>query len=243
MAKKKIKSSKGAESSKQQENLNLPSFDETALSALTARIEKGLDNKQPDTSSGKSRPTSKHPTPIARGVKRDASGNAKSTTNPKAANGTNKKDKKDKTDMKQGNGENKREILLQEILALGGTAEDLDLVGDAPSDEDGEYDEISTSVDKSFKRDLARFVEGLGIEGSGEKDLAEEPVEESEEDQDTVEDEWEASELGSFDDDVSVIEDGPITKLPVQSRTIQEKQALSDPNRLVSIPHMQEEFV
>lgn len=239
MAKKKSKSSapRSAESNK------LPSFDENALSALTARIEKGLDKQQPDngkspstTSNTKQVPSktgpastnksksklksklkSKPAPPVARGVKRDANGNAKATGGDKPRKAIEKKETGD---------ENHKDILLQEILALGGTEEDLDLVADAPSDEDGEYEETA-SMDKSFQQDLARFVKGLGIEKSTEPEQAEE----TEDEEDADEEEWEALESGSLDD-ASVIEE-PSRKPQVKAP--QAKLASNDPNRLVSI--------
>jgi len=47
-------------------------------------------------------------------------------------------------------------------LALGGTEEDLDLVAEALSDEE---DNKVAVPDKSFRKELANFVAGLGIEG------------------------------------------------------------------------------
>lgn len=240
MAKKKSKLSHGA--AQFTESSKLPSFDENALSALTARIEQGLDKKQPDggqastpssfpkqvqsragpastnKSESKSKSKSKAAPPVARGVKRDVNGNAKSTGGVvRSMKGA---------DKKEIGTENQRDILLQEILALGGTAEDLDLVADALSDEEGEYEAIPP-VDKSFQQDLARFVKGLGIEKSTEQDLAEEP----EEEENVVEDDWEASESGSLDD-ASVIEDEPSRKPQVKAPV--EKQVPNDLNRLVS---------
>ena len=232
MVKKKSRSSNGAaESHKNQEDSKLPSFDENALSVLTAKIERGLDKKQPDTKDGKtssksldhgrSKPAlpakssgpkskSKATPPASRGVKRDASGNAKFTGN--------------RSERAEGAEENTRETLLQEILALGGTADDLDLVADAPSDEDGEY-ETNIPVDKSLQRDLARFAEELGIEKSSEK-------EQREESGDDVEDGWEASELDSMDD-ASVVEEQ--FKKKVHTEVLREKEPHNDPTRLVSI--------
>jgi ribosome biogenesis protein MAK21 len=83
---------------------------------------------------------------------------------------------------------------LQEILALGGTEEDLLLVADALSD-DEDLDESSTAApDKSFKADLAKFVAGLGIDTTAEQDASESEPEEGNDD------EWESSGEESLDE-------------------------------------------
>jgi ribosome biogenesis protein MAK21 len=148
---------------------SIQSFDENALSALTARIEKGFgaskSSQQPaETNRGQkgSRGT-KHQTTVkaqsktklaelARGTKRDIHGNAKVTGGEEPS-----------TKQKNGKGIDDRAILLKEILALGGTEEDLDLVADAVSEEEGDDSNLALP-DKSFRKELASFVAELGIE-------------------------------------------------------------------------------
>lgn len=168
-------------------------FDESALSALTARIEKGLDqtntpatgNAVPPTAHQGSEIETKIPRidkskskgnsrVVARGIKRDANGNAKSGNQQSDAT------KRIKDSIPQG--KDTRAVLLEEILALGGTAEDLDLVADAQSDDDAIY-ETGDKVDKSFKKDLAKFIEGLGIEQAVDEDDKEINEEEEEEEE------------------------------------------------------------
>ncbi|KAF8858148.1 CBF-domain-containing protein [Acephala macrosclerotiorum] len=171
MAKKRSKLSKPTAGAGVSSDAILPLFNKEALSALTARIEKGLDKTQQslftapsknpehvriDTigNGSKSVSSSKKSEP-RRGTKRDANGKAKTSgqqlgndRNPSAQN----------AQVADGN-----VALLQEILALGGTEEDLELVADVESDEEG-VSNAGPSLDKSLRKELANFVAGLGIE-------------------------------------------------------------------------------
>jgi ribosome biogenesis protein MAK21 len=147
---------------------SIPSFDEKALSALTAKIEKGFGegkSQQPGAlhygqKGGKGAkherdaraPLRTKPVVPARGTKRDSRGNAK------VAGGQQSSAKQTNT-----SGNEDRAILLKEILALGGTEEDLDLVADAIYEEDNHS--TTALPDTSFRTELASFIAGLGIEG------------------------------------------------------------------------------
>jgi ribosome biogenesis protein MAK21 len=147
---------------------SIPSFDEKALSVLTAKIEKGFGagkSQQPgDLKRGKQESNGTNyqrsakaqsktkPVEQARGIKRDSRGNAKVAGGEPPTKQRNEKSNDD------------RAVLLKEILALGGTEEDLDLVVDAVSDEEDD-DSNEVLPDKSFRKELANFVAGLGIEG------------------------------------------------------------------------------
>lgn len=169
MGKNKNSSSKRAKTGEKTETISLPSFDENALSALTEKIEKGIaKNKATTKPAGKDRQNRKQDNKEGnefkskgarsseqnRGKKRDAKGNVKSG------------DIRGQPPQNQTNGEGKddRAALLQEILALGGTQEDLDLVADAVSD-DEDFDDQASAPDSSLKKELAKFVASLGIEG------------------------------------------------------------------------------
>jgi ribosome biogenesis protein MAK21 len=148
---------------------SIPSFDEKALSVLTAKIEKGFGagkSKQPgDLKRGKKESNGTNnqrsakaqsktkPVEHARGIKRDSRGNAKVAGGGEPP--TKQRNEKSNDD---------RAVLLKEILALGGTEEDLDLVVDAVLDEEDD-DSNEVLPDKSFRKELANFVAGLGIEG------------------------------------------------------------------------------
>ncbi|KAB8289561.1 hypothetical protein EYC80_010719 [Monilinia laxa] len=211
-------------------NEDIPSFDENALSALTSKIEKGFakgntSNKSSEsatkslkesktkksTDSTDSKQKSK-PQESGRGTKRDAQGNAKGKQN-----GSSSETPKSGTD---------REVLLQEILALGGTEEDLDLVLDAQSDSENENEGKSGSTDNSFKNEFAKFVAGLGIEGQvpeGEAD-SEEEVEEVEGD------DWEQASTSESESEVSEPEEAP----KVTDKTlVKGKESSNDQNRLI----------
>jgi ribosome biogenesis protein MAK21 len=182
---------------------SLPAFDEKALLSLTKKIEKGFGSKKnlenKPENQGQQKKTEKNAAPAQQpknknktkeepkqGNKRDARGNRKPASNESTkANGSKK--------LQNGNGKADSDILLQEILALGGTEEDLQLVADALSDDD--LDESSTSApDKSFKADLAKFVAGLGIDTTVEQDASESEPEE------VNDDEWESSGEESSDE-------------------------------------------
>lgn len=211
-------------------------FNEDALNALTTKIEKGLGKSQPDaqaasrkpkqkqaSNEGKSNGASSRPKPtklpeLVRGTKRDVRGNAKSNGKPVSQT---------EPDSGRDAAKNDREILLQEILALGGTEEDLDLVADAASDEEDAEPNTTKSHDKLLQKDLAKFVAGLGIEGAAvESDDGESVMAED------SEDEWEeASDQSSIKGTTK----GKTTTgvLPVAPNP-STSELPSNPNRLVS---------
>ncbi|TVY14859.1 Ribosome biogenesis protein NOC1 [Lachnellula arida] len=225
---KKSKSGKSAKVAAGSDGDKLPSFDENALLALTAKIDQGLGNGEPQKAAdvpttkqkkGKSSngvaETKKSNAPEAtRGTKRDAHGKPK--TNGKA-NG-----QEQQSSSSSGDKSAERETLLQEILALDGTKEDLDLVADADSDEDNQSPDAPP--DKSLKKELAKFVASLGIEGQAGGD-----VDESEEEavDEEGEDSWEeASE--------SEASENPASK-PAKEKAAPALKApeSKDPNRLI----------
>lgn len=238
MGKKSKKHASGAKS-EDKTGADMPTFDENALTALTARIEKGFGKKtKGDTpvnitkngdhkegGKAKLKLNGKNSEP-SRGTKRDAQGNAK----PPAKH---EKKSKSKSKAQDTNREQKddKAVLLAEILALGGTEEDLELVADAFSDDEEVDAGSKTAPDKSFKKDLAAFVAGLGIEGAVAADDEEPEIEDEEE---VPDDGWEEA---SDDDDSSSVEvpelvAEPVTKLSTPAApTVTE---LNDPNRLVS---------
>ncbi|KAF7853137.1 uncharacterized protein EAF02_012080 [Botrytis sinoallii] len=80
--------------------------------------------------------------------------------NKKRKRDTNKEDQDRLVNKTPKSGGNEKEVLLQEILALGGTEEDLDLT-------------------RTFKNEFAKFVAGLGIEGQASEAEADEEDEET----------------------------------------------------------------
>lgn len=226
---KKSKSAKSAKVAAGSDGDKLPSFDENALLALTTKIDQGLGNGEPQkaadvpttkqkkgkSSNGVAETKKSNAPDAARGTKRDAHGKPK--TNGKANN------LKQQSTNSSGDKSAEREALLQEILALDGTKEDLDLVADADSDEDNQSPDAPP--DKSLKKELAKFVASLGIEGQAGGDVDESEEEAVEEGEDSWE---EASESEA-------------SEKPAPSKPAKEKAAPApykspeskDPNRLV----------
>ncbi|CZT05077.1 related to MAK21-protein required for 60S ribosomal subunit biogenesis [Rhynchosporium agropyri] len=231
---------------------SLVSFDEQALLALTAKIEnrfgknsskterlgqgspegsKASRSSKPEKSSKSQKSNikeckgeSKTKAPeLVRGTKRDASGKVKIASNSAG---------KSKTQPSKGrddNGKDDRATLLQEILALGGTKEDLDLVADAVSEDEDDETSTTKSPDKSLRKELASFVAGLGIEGQVQEDTDSGAEEE-------VEDGWE--EASGSDDSGNVSESADpkkIAEVPAKKAesTSVETHLSSNPNRLV----------
>jgi ribosome biogenesis protein MAK21 len=234
MGKHRRPSGKGLTPAKKVDSDDLPSFDEKALSALTAKIEEGLGkNKTPqqlaNSSSGNhkkgkpgnvrrdSDPKAKSRSEQNRGTKRDAQGKVKAAGEGKAD--------KNSREMKHKRGTTKdaREVLLQEILALGGTEEDLDLVAGAASDDEDVSGDKMSAQDKSLKKELARFVAGLGIEGASVEDASEPEAEVEEEGED-----WEETDAS--------VESGRAPKKPAAAVPEVKKSDSSSKgaNRLVS---------
>jgi ribosome biogenesis protein MAK21 len=225
MARRKTNSAKVIKEAGNSNSGSISSFDEKALSALTAKIEKGFGagkSEQPGElnrgkkgsngtnyqRSAKAQSKTK-PVEDARGIKRDSRGNAKVARGGEAS-----------TKQRNEKGNDDRAILLKEILALGGTEEDLDLVVDAVSDEE-DNDLRAALPDKSFRKELANFVAGLGIEGELDG------VGSGGSDKEDTGDGWEdVSDVnGSVDggEDVEALIPDPLPKAPSE-----------DPKRLVS---------
>lgn len=213
-ASKKVKPNTPSKNSSAQ---SLPSFDESALSALTEKIEKGFnkgassDAVQKSAKKDKKKPNgASQSKDTAPGKKRDAEGNVKTTTKSnKAAEGSS------------------RDILLQEILALGGTEEDLDLVeGVESEDEDVEGTQPKID-DPKFAKEFSKFIAGLGIEGQAQADASESEEEVDEADEDL--EEWEEEPDTPKKAPKKAVE--PIPQL-VQAQP--EKKTTKDVNRLVS---------
>jgi hypothetical protein len=69
--------------------------------------------------------------------------------------------------VRKGKDEDDQAALLNEILELGGTAGDLDLVASVASDEDGILGDRANpaKVEREFAMELSQFVSNLGIKG------------------------------------------------------------------------------
>ncbi|TGO27526.1 hypothetical protein BPAE_0040g00070 [Botrytis paeoniae] len=162
------------------------------------------------------------------------------SNNKKRKRDTNQEDQDRPVSKTPKSGGNEKEVLLQEILALGGTEEDLDLVLDAQSDSENEAKPTTKSTDKDFKNEFAKFVAGLGIEGQAPE------AEAYEEDEEVDADDWRDEALQS-ESESSEPEEAPkvpeksATKVKESSKTpkvaekpaaIQVKESTKDQNRL-----------
>ncbi|KFY73132.1 hypothetical protein V499_06776 [Pseudogymnoascus sp. VKM F-103] len=210
---------------------SLPSFDESALSALTDKIEKGFnkgassDSAQKPAKKDKSKPNgASHSKDTAPGKKRDAEGNVKTPT--KSNKATDRKPKQAEGGAAaEGSA---RDILLQEILALGGTEEDLDLLDGVESDdEDVEFTQPKVD-DPKFAKEFSKFVAGLGIEGQTQVDASDSEVEADEVDEDS--DEWE--EEPDTPKKAPKKAEEPVPQL-VQAQDNKQDKKTKDVNRLI----------
>lgn len=167
------------------EQLKLPLFDSAALSSLSAKInEKTQQGGQKATArNGRvvDRASSKKPPKISgdkstekksvkRGTKRDVRGKAKTETNRESRE---EKQEADAPNDAQPE-EHDDNSLLQEIIALDGTKQDLDLVADAVSD-DGSIEAWggpAEPISKDLQQQLAQFSAGLGFDAMANEDTA-----------------------------------------------------------------------
>jgi ribosome biogenesis protein MAK21 len=175
MGKKRKRSEKDHASSSSV--IELPSFDESALSALTNKIESGFrktvapgqnyrgrnpsraeDPKRGTNRVQISKPLTQDRVPEkeydARSIGRDETGHGSGSARAR----------KDERSAHNGDEQN---VLLQEILALGGTEDDLDLVMGVATDEDDLGDAIpklKSTIDPKLTKEVSKFIASLGIE-------------------------------------------------------------------------------
>lgn len=158
-----------------------PSFDETALAQLTSKIDKSLGNSEKERPPKRKRqrdnddenePKRRQSRPSEQGRQGELGGGRKAKQAPN---------------------------LLDEILALGGNEEDLELVANVDSgDEGGDAPRPKVSseavVDKSLKDELAQFASSLGLSKFHEHDDPE-TDEDAEEPEDEIDESEEESEV------------------------------------------------
>lgn len=158
-----------------------PAFDEAALAQLTEKIDKTLAGASTDQHSS---PKRKRPNTAAED--RDAKRHQKTLVGTK--DGQQDRSRKDQSHNTT------KDVLLGEILALGGDEDDLELVANIDSDnEDGPGTKSGSapekSLDKSFQDELAKFALSLGFQNIPREDdieslLSEEPVDEEQDEED-----------------------------------------------------------
>lgn len=220
MGKKRTKAQNGAK----------PVFDETALSKLTAKIDTDLANPKPKSKPRDQKQKDERPAKRKRSENdvKDATPNKRQAKEPK-----NRPAKPSKKTAKESNvPKDKKTELLQEILALGGDENDLDIIAGVDSDvEEGQEakpKEAPAEMDKALKNDLAKFAAGLGFEKVRDEDAATDD-DEGEEESEAAEEEEEA-EGDEWEDEPEPVQDA---KEPAA-----EKQSRSAAGKLVSMRHL-----
>lgn len=124
-----------------------PSLDENALSQLTSKIDKALSKSEDRARPGKRK-------------RQDDDDKRAKPTKRQPASESRKKSGGESKDAKDKNA-----LLLEDIKALGGDEDDLELVVGIDSDaEEGAAKPVERELDDVFKSELAKFASGLGFE-------------------------------------------------------------------------------
>lgn len=216
-----------------------PAFDDAALTKLTAKIDTALSKPTNNDQKPKEKKKSKDQKPKDQKAKEDRPAKRKRSDNdtkgaaPKKrlaqepVNGT------DKPQKPQKSAKDRKLELLEEIKALGGDENDLDLVAGIDSDaEEGQGPKPGKTSegidDKALKNELAKFAAGLGFEqvldeAVASEDEAQEP-EAEEHEQEAEESEAEESE------------DEP--EQEAEAPPAEEPQKRSAAGKLVSMRHL-----
>lgn len=173
-----------------------PAFDEAALAQLTEKIDKTLAGVGTDQ-----RVSPKRKRPNITADDRDAKRRQKSLLSTEEG-------QQDRSSKDQSHNTTK-EVLLEEILALGGDEDDLELVANVDSDnEEGPGTKSASapekSLDKSFHDELAKFALSLGFQNIPREDdlesvSSENPVDEEQDDEDDEEEEDDAEQTKQDD--------------------------------------------
>lgn len=208
--------------------------DESAFAGLRQKIEQRLKNQNQSTGKGKkdnTKPSAatpnasankgkqspakpSRPQDSAQGKKRDRNGEVIAREQNKG--GITKQEK-----PKAGKKSNDDETLRQEILAMGGTEEDLDLLADV--DSESEVEGESGKVDDDLRKQLSSMLEASGHVVP--EDLADDEVEDVEEEiesEDDIEDSEDNAESSGPESD---IEEDPAPKVK-QSESVVPKEYL-----------------
>ncbi|KAF6810931.1 CBF/Mak21 family protein [Colletotrichum sojae] len=154
-------------------------LNEQSLTALTAKIDKSLGKGDKEDAAKKSKKR-KHPV-------EDAS--ASPLQRKKQSHGHLRAGKESTTKAEsETGGALSRSALLEEIRALGGDEEDLELIEDIDSDQDraSEVDDAESAVDVKLQSDLLAFAAQLGLQDYHEHatvDEADQTIEDNEDDE------------------------------------------------------------
>ncbi|EPS42897.1 hypothetical protein H072_3144 [Dactylellina haptotyla CBS 200.50] len=123
-----------------------------------------------------------------------------------------------------------KEMLLQEIIALGGTEEDLDLVGELDTDSEEEETVVKETgkVKNANKSDIEAFMKEIGLVGANFESAK---VVEDDNEEEDGEGEWTEDEEGEDDDEGDDEDDGDEEETPSNSTkptpTVQQSKPLT----------------
>jgi ribosome biogenesis protein MAK21 len=195
----------GVKRTKEKKKADKPSFDKTALAQLTSKIDKSLADSE------KERPP-----------KRKRQRETDEGQEPKRRQ-TQPSDSKPQGDSSGGKQKKQTNALLDEILALGGNEDDLELVANVDSGDEGgaaPRPKVSSEpgVDKSLKDELAQFASSLGFSKFQAEDPATDEESEDAEESDAAEEEEgeEEEEEPSSESEEEVVVEKEITKTVTQ---------------------------
>lgn len=247
MAKGKGKGSSGASEavpetsasvSQPQATPSVPEFDDSAFAGLRQKIEQRLNNqnsgKGKSKQTEKTKPTEKTPTKkekeaapkpgkkqdSGQGKKRDRNGEVIARDEKKSGHKTQEQPKKkdgEKKQEKPKKGGKDDETLRQEILALGGTEDDLNLLAGVESESEVEGEaKKGKGSDEDLRKEMSKMLEAAGHvvpddleddEAEAEEEAAEDEIEEDAQDDFSDED---AQDSEPEDvSDISDIEEAP----------------------------------
>lgn len=204
---------------------SIPSFDESALSALTEKIEKGFSGKGKgnDSKPAQSAPKQNHKqeksqasrsNTVPIGKKRDRAGYVKPPKGNAAA----------QNPAPEINSPPERDTLLKEILEMGGSKEDMDLM-DIESEDEIEGGDEAITKDPKFAKEFQSFFSGLGLEGQASAAVVDDEDEEQQEEE--VDGDAEESEE-------EFVAKEPAPKLVQAIEKKQPEKKFNDASRLVS---------
>ncbi|KAJ5656050.1 hypothetical protein N7507_008000 [Penicillium longicatenatum] len=205
-----------------------PQIDESAFAGLRQKIEQRL--KDQSSAKGKSKKNDKpNAQAQATPTKKESEVNPKaSKANDASAHGK-KRDRNGEVIAREDKKEGKNKVakspkkggddetLRQEILAMGGTEEDLELLADVDSESEVEGVNVK-SGDNDLRKELSKMLEAAGHVVP--QDLAEDEVEEEEDEQEEEEEEnFEGAEISDVEEsepedvsDISDVEEAPKPK-------------------------------
>ncbi|KAK0729435.1 CBF/Mak21 family-domain-containing protein [Apiosordaria backusii] len=171
----------GIKRTKDKKRAGKPTFDEVALAQLTSKIDQSLGGSENREATKRKRPRDSD----------DAPNSKRRQTKPHEQ-------------PKQGARTDKHAVLLDEILALGGDKEDLELVANLESDnEEGDAPKpkpvaTDASLDDALRHELAKFASSLGFQ----------KLRAEEEDPDTDESEPEDEDVDSGGAELDIEDEG-----------------------------------